>query len=618
VLRAVKVVYRPTFTEERPFQREFEGIKKIEAVSRAHPSQLALFHVGRNEAAGYFYYVMELADALPSWKFQVSSSEAANGNQVQTDDFKLESYIPHTLRHDLQSQGRLPAARVLEFGLALAEALGHLHALGLVHRDIKPSNIIFVKGRPKLADIGLVTDAGDARSIVGTEGYLAPEGPGTPPADIFALGKVLYEATTGMERREFPKLPPRLREWPDAGLVFELNEILLRACGKEATRYQSADQLRDDLALLQRGKSVRRAHQSEKRWRLVRQASVWLAIAAVVVTLIVYANRVWQSPSNPEATKRSANEFAQKEYDLGRRFYQMEDLEAAATSFAAAVKADPNFTLAQAALAATLSWGHSHPLTYDQFPHLSEALGIARRALAQDDNLSDAHMAVAWHAFIREKDWPAATRHFEKAIRCDPNNWEAHEWYGLFLTSIGRTSEAIGQIEMASRLGGSWPDVSSFSGQVLLAARRYAEAVEKFQKEEDMHPRSEKGGNNWQLARAAFWRDGTDEAIEKWLDAFYGTKEGWVADLKRVLHERGRTAFWNARLEAVRERSKDPLILAEACAMAGRTNEALNLLQQAYDEHHDFLVVRLKMDPEFDSLRAEPRFQALLKKLHLD
>ena len=52
-------------------------------------------------------------------------------------------------------------------------------------------------GRPKLADIGLVTDASDARSFVGTEGYLPPEGPGTPAADIFALGKGLYEAPSG-------------------------------------------------------------------------------------------------------------------------------------------------------------------------------------------------------------------------------------------------------------------------------------------------------------------------------------------------------------------------------------------------------------------------------------
>jgi serine/threonine protein kinase len=67
--------------------------------------------------------------------------------------------------------------------------LAHLHEQGLVHRDIKPSNVIFVNGVPKLSDIGVVTDAGDTQSIVGTEGYLPPEGPGTPQADIYSLGQ---------------------------------------------------------------------------------------------------------------------------------------------------------------------------------------------------------------------------------------------------------------------------------------------------------------------------------------------------------------------------------------------------------------------------------------------
>jgi hypothetical protein len=60
--RAVKVIYRRAFEHDRPFEREFEGIQKFEPVSRAHPSQLNVLHVGRNAAAGCFYCVMELAD----------------------------------------------------------------------------------------------------------------------------------------------------------------------------------------------------------------------------------------------------------------------------------------------------------------------------------------------------------------------------------------------------------------------------------------------------------------------------------------------------------------------------------------------------------------------------
>src|SRR5262249_51811630 len=158
-----------TFIEDRPFNREFEGIKKFEEVSRSHPSQLAVFHVGRGE--GYFFYVIELADdanivehasslSLESSKRvpQSNHDEVAATRGPETGKMPVLPYASHTLRGEL-THGRIPAARLLELGLALTEALAHLHAQGLVHRDIKPSNIIFVNGRPKLADIGLVTDA---------------------------------------------------------------------------------------------------------------------------------------------------------------------------------------------------------------------------------------------------------------------------------------------------------------------------------------------------------------------------------------------------------------------------------------------------------------------------
>src|SRR2546422_8307468 len=65
--RAVKIVHRAAFGgDNRPFEREFEGIRKFEPISRSHESQVNILHVGLNEAAGCFYYVMELADSVSS------------------------------------------------------------------------------------------------------------------------------------------------------------------------------------------------------------------------------------------------------------------------------------------------------------------------------------------------------------------------------------------------------------------------------------------------------------------------------------------------------------------------------------------------------------------------
>lgn len=262
---------------------------------------MALFHIGRNDSQGYFYYVMELADdAAPNPNAEVRNPKSETGaldakprpsGPGPHSDFELRTsdfYTPHTLRAELE-RGRLPAARVLEIGLALSEALGHLHSHGLVHRDVKPSNVIFVNGGPKLADIGLVTDLGDGGSIVGTEGYLPREGPGNSQADIFALGKVLYEAATGCDRRQFPQLPSDLRSWPDAKLILELNEILLKACVADPRqRYQSAERVYADLAILKSGQSVRHLRAVERRLTVLTKAGVIASVCAVIAAAIFY------------------------------------------------------------------------------------------------------------------------------------------------------------------------------------------------------------------------------------------------------------------------------------------------------------------------------------------
>jgi WD40 repeat protein len=266
----LKVVYRSTFSEDRPFEREFEGIRNFEPVSRSHPSQVSLFHVGRNEMEGHFYYVLELAD------------DQHAGQQIDPD-----RYEPKTLRSELRQRGRIPVEECIEIGLALTTALKHLHSAGLIHRDVKPSNVIFVHGLPKLADIGLVAAAGEECSFVGTEGYVANEGPGKVQGDIYALGKVLYEMLTGFGPERYPDLPG---QWEDgsARQAQELNAVVVKACAANAAaRYQSAEEMAADLEFVKSKKSLLFVQSLQRAYRRTLLISSALVGAVVLGGLIL-------------------------------------------------------------------------------------------------------------------------------------------------------------------------------------------------------------------------------------------------------------------------------------------------------------------------------------------
>jgi hypothetical protein len=232
--RAVKAVYRSRFPRAEPFDREFRGIQKYSPISRTHPGWIDILHIGRNEADGYFFYIMEAGD-----------------DETSGQKFDSESYVPRTLAGDLRRRGKLPLSECLQHGLALVEALAHLHQHSLIHRDVKPANVIFVQGAPKFADIGLVTEVsrpGQEVSFLGTEGYVAPEGPGSASADLYSLGKMLYELCTGRDRRAFPELPTALSEAGADPALEAFFAVLLKLCEFEPrNRYQSAEELHADL-----------------------------------------------------------------------------------------------------------------------------------------------------------------------------------------------------------------------------------------------------------------------------------------------------------------------------------------------------------------------------------
>ncbi len=244
-LRAVKVVWREDFEDERGFEREFEGILKFEPISRDNPGMVDVLHVGRSddEHFPFYYYVMELGDDIEKGR-----------------DIHPVEYEARTLRSDLLAAGGKPLdiSFCLDVGLRLSAALVHLHEKDLAHRDIKPANVIFVDGKAKLADVGLVADRGQ-QTFVGTEGFVPPEGPGSSQADVYSLGKVLYEMSTGKDRLQFPELPDELPAGSDRKQWLALNQVICNVCEPKLSKrtIHTAAELHNALSKIQQGKKVR-------------------------------------------------------------------------------------------------------------------------------------------------------------------------------------------------------------------------------------------------------------------------------------------------------------------------------------------------------------------------
>jgi len=282
-MRAVKVVWREDFDDERTFEREFDGILKFEPISRDHPALVNILHVGRSpDGVSFYYYVMELGDDVHTGQ-----------------DINPIEYEARTLRADGTAGVRLETGLCIDVGVRLSEALNHLHECDLAHRDVKPSNVIFVNGKAKLADIGLVATR-DQRTFVGTEGFVPPEGPGSAQADVYSLGKVLYEIATGKDRLDFPELPDELPTGLERKRWLELNKIICDICEPRISKRKisTAAELASALHNLQRGKRRRK-----------RGVSIW-GMTIMLLGFTGWASWValedskwlpWNQPTPPKA-----------------------------------------------------------------------------------------------------------------------------------------------------------------------------------------------------------------------------------------------------------------------------------------------------------------------------
>jgi hypothetical protein len=237
---AIKVIYLKNFEDDHaPYEREFNGVNRYKPVSDMHPGLLRVDFVSER-SDGYFYYAMELGDSLaPGWQREP------------------EKYKPRDLTRERTRlpNHRIPVQDCIQLAIELTDSLEFLHNHGLTHRDIKPQNVIFVNGHPKLADLGLVAEIrpDKTKTIVGTPGYMPPppEPPGTPQADIYALGMLLYVISTGNNAALFPEIATSLVRVNEPVNFLPLNGIILKACQPDLSkRYQTMTEMRNDLKAL--------------------------------------------------------------------------------------------------------------------------------------------------------------------------------------------------------------------------------------------------------------------------------------------------------------------------------------------------------------------------------
>jgi TolB-like protein/Tfp pilus assembly protein PilF/tRNA A-37 threonylcarbamoyl transferase component Bud32 len=294
-----------------------------------------------------------------------------------------------------------------------------------------------------------------------------------------------------------------------------------------------------------------------------------------------------------------------------------EGLEKGIQYFNQAIASDPSYALAYDGLAYDYWVADEWTLSpHDAMPKAKEA---AKKALELDDTLAEAHTSLAIASEVYDWDWAAAESEFKRSIKLKPNYAAAHEFYGLYLVSVGRANEGIAESERSVDLDPLSPETNAFLGWVLYFAHRYGQAIEQLRKTTDLDP------NYWfahELLGASYEQQGQfpgaiaelQKAVE--LAGIIAEPTAWLAHVYAVS---GKRAEAQKLLDTLKQRSKETYVPAYANAMVyaglGERDQALAWLERAY-QARSTCMNWLKVFPLLDSLRSDPRFQDLLQRMN--
>jgi len=320
-------------------------------------------------------------------------------------------------------------------------------------------------------------------------------------------------------------------------------------------------------------------------------------------------------------TKRyTENAEAYQLYLKGRYFWNKGSQEGAKKAieyFQQAVEKDPGYAPAYAGLAevynqlAAFSWSPPREV-------VPKAKAAALRALEIDDHLADAHVELGYSSIIYDYDWPAAKRHYERARALNPS---ATQWsYSLYFSTLGDSNEALAEDKRALDLDPLSLLTNFRKGRDLYMARRFDEAIEQFKKMLEMDPNAPLAHYHLGLAYAerGMYREALSE-LEKYVELTRRSPLS-LAFLGNVLArsgERSRALQLLAELQAAsKQKYVYPVSFARIYTGLGDKEQAFVWLEKGYEERSAPLFY-LKVDPIWDPLRSDPRFNDLLRRIGL-
>jgi len=359
-------------------------------------------------------------------------------------------------------------------------------------------------------------------------------------------------------------------------------------------------------------------YERDMRDVLTLQSEVAIAIACEIDVRLTASEQARLSKSRPVAPG------AYEDYLRGRYFLNKrtpEEFGRAVEYFRSAIDQDPTYAPAHAGLADGYALLGS--IGYDAMPPreaMPLAKAAAKSALQLDPTLAEAHASLGYVKFNYDWDWFGAERELKRSIELNPNCATGHLWYGEHLMALGRMDEACGQLKLALDLDPLSIPCNLAVGYYFYVTRDSGQAIRQYRKTLEIAPNVPMV--RYELGLAYQHKGLYQEALAEFQKAYAlsSGESGAVMLLGRAYALAGQTAEARQSLASLQETSTrkyvPALYRAFICAGLNDKDEAFRWFEKAYEDRSNSLIY-LAVEPSFDKLRSDPRFQHLLQKVGL-